>query len=126
MSGKPLSPIVAFTGVYDADGTLAGELRYWVGAHVTGTAHCALCEITHGTFREKARWRELAAGLPVPFEAVHLDERSPEVLAASDGYEPCVIALRADGSAEVVLDAGELEAMDGDPEALARALTEAA
>ena len=125
MSGEPRSSIVAFTGVYDADGTLAGELRYWVGAHVTGTAHCALCEITHGTFREKSRWRERAAGLPAPFEAVHLDERSPEVRAASEGHEPCVVALRADGSAEVVLDAGELEAMDGNPEALARALTDA-
>ncbi|MFM9139908.1 MAG: hypothetical protein ACKOTH_05070 [Solirubrobacterales bacterium] len=67
--------IVAFTGVYDADGTLAGELSYWVGAHVTGSRQCAICEITHGRFTEKARWRELAAGLPVPFEAVHLDER---------------------------------------------------
>lgn len=125
MSSQTTSPIVTFTGVYDADGTLAGELRYWVGAHVTGTAHCALCEITHGMFREKARWRELAAALPVPFEAVHLDERSPAVRTASEGHEPCVVALHADGSAEVVLDAGELEAMDGDPEALARALTEA-
>lgn len=126
MSSQTTSPIVAFTGVYDADGTLAGELRYWVGAHLTGSAHCALCEITHGTFREKTRWRELAAGLPVPFEAVHLDERTPEVRAASEGHEPCVVALRADGSATVLLSAGELGSMAGDPEALARALTEAA
>ena len=125
MSGETTSPIVAFTGVYDADGTLTGELRYWVGAHVTGTTHCALCEITHGMFRQKHRWRELAAALPVPFEAVHLDERTPEVRAASVGHEPCVVALRADGSAEVLLSAGELEAMAGEPEALARALTEA-
>lgn len=122
MAPGEASGITALVGVYDADGTLSGELRYWIGAHVTGKAHCALCEITHGTFREKARWRELAERLPVPFEAVHLDERSPQVLAASDGHEPCVVALRADGTAEVVLGAGELEAMDGDPEALAAAL----
>ena len=114
--------IVAFTGVYDADGTLAGELSYWVGAHVTGTRHCALCEITHGTFREKARWRDLAGRLPVPFEAVHLDERSPEVAAASDGAGACVVARRADGSLEVVLGPGELDAMGGDPDRLAEAL----
>ena len=117
--------MTALVGVYDADGTLSGELAYWVGAHLTGRRHCALCEITHGMFREKTQWRELAAGLPVPFEAVHLDERSPEVLAASDGCEPCVVALRADGSAEVVLGAEELEAMGGDPTRLASALDEA-
>jgi hypothetical protein len=114
--------IIAFTGVYDADGTLAGELAYWVGAHVTGSRHCALCGITHGTFREKARWRELAGALPVPFEAVHLDERSPAVAAASEGTGACVVAERADGSLEVVLGPGELDAMAGDPDRLAEAL----
>lgn len=122
MDGDGKSEIVGFTGVYDADGTLAGELRYWVGAHVTGTHHCALCEITHGTFREKARWRELADSLPVTFEAVHLDERSAVVRAASEGHEPCVVALRADGSAQVALDAAVLEEMGGDPDRLAKAL----
>jgi len=116
------SPVTSLVGVYDADGTLTGELRYWIGAHVTGTAHCSLCEITHGLFREKARWRELAHGLPVPFEAVHLDERSPEVAGVSEGRAPCVIALRADGSADLVLGPDDLEAMAGDPEALAAAL----
>ena len=122
MSGAGTGGIVEFTGVYDADGTLAGELAYWVGAHVTGTRHCALCEITHGTFREKARWRELAAQLPVPFRSVHLDERSPEVRAASEGHEPCVVAQRANGTVELVLGAPELEAFEGDPDRLAGAL----
>ena len=90
-------------GVYDADGTFLGELRYWVGAHLTGTAHCALCEITHGLFREKAEWREVVEGLPVPFEAVHLDERSREVEEASQGRTPCVLAVLADGSVDLLL-----------------------
>lgn len=122
MAATAENPIVAFTGVYDADGTLAGELAYWVGAHVTGSRHCALCEITHGTFREKARWRELAEELPVPFEAVHLDERGPEVAAVTKGTGACVVAERADGSLEVVLDALDLDAMAGDPDRLAEAL----
>jgi hypothetical protein len=117
------SEIVGFTGVYDADGTLSGELSYWIGAHVTGSRHCALCEITHGTFREKARWRELAAGLPVPFEAVHLDERTPDVERVTDGQAPCVVAHRADGSLEVVLDATALDGLNGDPDRLAAALS---
>ena len=119
------SPVAALVGVYDADGTLTGELRYWVGAHVTGTSHCALCEITHGLFREKARWREVSGRLPVPFEAVHLDERSPEVREASEGRTPCVLAARTDGSVDLLLGPGDLEAMDGDPSRLASALSEA-
>jgi hypothetical protein len=122
MAGAEESAIVGFTGVYEADGTLAGELAYWIGAHVTGTRHCALCEITHGSFREKARWRELADALPVSFEAVHLDERDPAVAAASEGRAPCVLALREGGEVEVVLDATQLEALDGDPDRLAGAL----
>ena len=43
-------------GVYDADGTLLGEARYWIGARL-GRTHCSLCEITHGLFTERADWR---------------------------------------------------------------------
>ena len=119
-SGK----VASLVGVYDADGTLTGELRYWVGAHLTGTTHCALCEITHGLFREKAEWREAVGELPVHFEAVHLDERSPQVTAASEGRTPCVLAVRTDGSVDLLLGPEELEAMDGDPSRLIAALSE--
>ena len=119
------STVTALVGVYDADGTLTGELRYWVGAHLTGTAHCALCNITHGLFREKAGWREVVEELPLPFEAVHLDERSPEVAEASEGRTPCVLAARTDGSVDILLGPGELEAMGGEPSHLASALSEA-
>ena len=119
------NPITALIGVYDADGTLSRELAYWVGAHLTGRRHCALCEITHGTFREKAQWRELAAGLAVPFEAVHLDERSEAVARASQGKTPCVLAVLEDGSLEMLFEPEDLEAMKGDPARLASALGEA-
>lgn len=122
MTATKESGIVAFTGVYDADGTITGELSYWVGAHVTGSRHCALCEITHGTFREKARWRELAEELAVPFEAVHLDERTPAIAAVTEGVGACIVAERADGSLEVVLGALDLDAMAGDPDRLAETL----
>lgn len=125
MADTPNRSVSALLGVYDADGTLTGELRYWVGAHVTGTSHCALCEITHGLFREKARWREVSGRLPVPFEAVHLDERSPEVRGASEGRTPCVLAARTDGSVDLLLGPEDLRAMDGEPSRLASALSEA-
>lgn len=117
--------VTSLVGVYDADGSFSGELRYWVGAHLTGTRHCALCEITHGLFRKKAGWQMLVAELPVPFEAVHLDERSAAVAEACTGRTPCVLAVLEDGSIEVLLEPEELEAMDGDPARLASALGEA-
>ena len=119
------SQVTSLVGVYDADGTLLGELRYWIGAHLTGTAHCALCEVTHGLFREKARWREVAEAMPVPFEAVHLDERSPAVAEASENRTPCVLASHADGAVEVLLGPDELETMGGEPSRLAAAVSEA-
>lgn len=118
------SEIVSLVGVYNADGTLKGELRYWFGARV-GRTHCALCEITHGSFREKVEWKRVSGELPVPFEAVHLDERSPEVKAASGAQTPCVVALTGDGS-EVLLGPEELEACRSEPQALAAAIIAAA
>ena len=43
----------------------------------------------------------------------------------ASGITALVGVYDADGTAEVVLGAGELEAMDGDPEALAAALKRA-
>lgn len=106
--------IVKLTGIYDANGSLAGELSYWMGARL-GVRHCALCEITHGLVRAKPEWLELRRNLPVEFTAVHLDERDPAVAEASRGREPCVVAVRDDGSAEVVIDRTELERCEGDP-----------
>ena len=38
---------------YHADGGPIGEVRYIIGK-LLGTAHCALCDITHSPFRRKA------------------------------------------------------------------------
>ena len=116
--------IISLVGVSNAEGTLAAELRYWFGARL-GRAHCALCEITHGSFREKAEWKRVSGELPVPFEAVHLDERSPEVKAASGTQTPCVVALTGDSS-EVLLGPEKLEACRSEPRALATAILAAA
>lgn len=117
------APVTALTGVYDADGGLIGELRYWLGARL-GRAHCALCDITHGSVRERRSWRAERAGLPVPFRAVHLDERSPRELEASDGHAPCVLAHTAAG-VELLLGPADLAACDGAPARLAAAIREA-
>ncbi len=113
-------PVTRLTGVYHADGSLLGELRYVAGTIFGGT-HCSLCDITHGRVREKAQWRAERDRLPVPFTAVHLDERSGDEAAASEGRTPCVLAHTDDGI-ELLLGPDELDACEGDPAALVAAI----
>jgi hypothetical protein len=100
--------IVALTGVYDADGTLVGELRYWIGARL-GRAHCALCDITHGSVRERPEWQACRDDLSVPFATVHRDEQTDAVAAATAGEYPAVVATLDDGTTIRILDGAALE-----------------
>ena len=75
------SSIIELVGVYDADGTVVGEVRYWFGARF-GSAHCELCDITHGTFRRTSAWRDFLDRCEVPFVTHHRDDAPPDVLAA--------------------------------------------
>ena len=111
------------TGVYQADGSLIGELRYFAGK-LMGRAHCALCDITHGTIREKEAFTSCRAALPVPLVTVHLDERSEEVRAFTEGRTPCVIAHTSAGL-EMLLTAEALEACASDVQRFHRAVMDA-
>ena len=118
-----MSRLVSLVGVYDARSDLRSELAYWVGARL-GRRHCALCDITHGTFRERSSWRQCRDGLPVPFAQVHLDERPDEIVALTDGAVPCVVARTDDGDL-VLLDRDALERCAGDPDRLVSAIAAA-
>jgi hypothetical protein len=103
--------VTALTGVYQAEGSLQGELRYVVGK-LLGNAHCALCDITHGSVREKKGFTACREALPVPLRNVHLDERSPEIARFTEGRTPCVVAHTAEGLV-LLLDEAALEACQG-------------
>jgi hypothetical protein len=101
-------------GVYKADGSLRGEISYVVG-HLLGRRHCSLCDVTHSPVRRKASWDRMAAGLGVPFELVHMDERDAatrEVVATWDAA-PAVLVER-DGVLTLLLSGEEIEAVHGD------------
>ena len=107
-------------GVYDADGTLRGELTYWVNARF-GKAHCALCDITHGLTRQKREWKECRSTLPVEFDTFHRDDQPDHVRAAANDIAPVVVAETDDG-VTLLLGPAELDACHGSTEAMMAAL----
>ena len=111
-------------GVYDADHTLRGELSYWVGARL-GRAHCSLCDITHGTFREKPDWQACRMGLPIPFDTFHRDDQPDAVRAAVAGAAPVVVAETDDGDIVPLLAGPALDACGGSVDALVAAVEQA-
>ena len=111
-------------GVYNADGSVRGELAYLVRARL-GRAHCALCDITHGAVREKAEWKACRASLPVPFATFHTNDQPPAVRDAHGGQVPVVLA-ETDSGFVVLVTPDELEACAGSTDRLAAAVETAA
>ena len=109
--------VVRFVGVYDADGTVTGELSYLFRRTFAG-AHCALCDITHGRVRERSQWREAREMLPVPFDAYHRNDQPAAVRVAAGDRAPIVVAEFTDGRMELVLDEEALQACGGSPKQL--------
>ena len=108
--------IVRLIGVYDANGTLRGEIAYWIEARL-GRRHCSLCEVTHGLFTVKEEWKRCRDGLPVAFDTFHRDDQ-PEVVRAATGDRAPVVLAETDGGLVVLLDGMQIEAADGDPQHL--------
>ena len=111
-----MTRLTRLIGVYDADGSITGELSYFLRARL-GRAHCALCDITHGRVRERADWKACRVRLPVPFETFHRDDQPASVCALGMRL-PVVVGETADGTVTVVADADDLDACAGDPERL--------
>ena len=114
---------IRLIGVYNADGGVIGELKYFFG-HLIGTAKCELCDITHSPIRRKSSWDRLAGGLKseygLDFALEHLNERSEAENKASAGREPCVLAEYPDGSLGMFLDRQELRMVDGNVDRFAK------
>jgi hypothetical protein len=115
--------IVGLVGVYDADSTVRGELAYWLGARL-GRRHCALCEITHGSVRQRPEWKAYQCRLPVPFDTFHRNDQPDTIRAAAGGEAPVVVA-ETDSRHVLLLDARDLEACHGSIDRLIEAIEHA-
>ena len=110
-------PIVRLVGVYNADATIAGELRYVAGRFL-GSSHCALCNLTHGRLRRRADFDARAAVLPVALELFHRNDQPDELRALTDGRLPCIVGIRASGGRAVVVMDEQLKECSGDVDRL--------
>jgi hypothetical protein len=119
-----VTEVTRLIGVYDADGTILGELSYFLRARV-GRAHCALCDITHGRVRERSDWRTERDRLPVPFTTFHRDDQPAAIRAAASSAAPVVLAEMTEGTLVVMVGPDELEACGGAPKQLVAAIESA-
>jgi hypothetical protein len=120
----PTQRIVRLVGVYDAHSTVRGELAYWVGARL-GRRRCSLCEITHGSVRQRPEWKTCLAGLPVPFDTYHRNDQPDSIRTTSGGEVPVVVAATDTGHL-VLLHAEDLDACDGSIDRLVEAIEQSA
>ncbi|MEQ1873852.1 MAG: hypothetical protein ABL953_09005 [Ilumatobacteraceae bacterium] len=120
----PPTRIDRLIGVYDADSTVRGELAYWIGARL-GRRHCSLCDITHGSVRERPEWKACRAGLPVPFDTYHRNDQPENARTAANGVAPVVVA-ETDSGTVVLLSPADLDACGGSIDLLVDAIERAA
>ena len=119
-----MTPIIRLIGVYNADGTVRGELSYWINAR-RGRAHCALCDITHGPVRWRPEWKACVSTLPIPFDTYHRNDQPVAVRAVVGDLTPAVVAETAAGHV-LLLGPAELEACGGSIAALMAAVEQRA
>jgi len=98
-------------GIYNAKGSVVGEVQYFFGK-LLGQTHCALCDITHGYFTEKADFTSCRDALTIPFENLHLDELDSQLESYRD-FAPCVIAI-SKSVPTLLITTSELEQCHGD------------
>jgi hypothetical protein len=99
--------------IYDADLTIAGELSYAIGK-LTGTRHCALCDISHGLNPiGKGRWRSYRKLHPA-INWLHRNDISDQMRDALPCSLPCVVLQCDSGTLIELMNSADLASCDGD------------
>ena len=99
LSAQETSPKVYF--IYNASGTLAGELNYLYGKYFLDE-HCELCDITHSTVSAKPEWKTWISALKCENYVLHTNEANEMKVDYSAFELPVVLVDRGDGMEELV------------------------
>ncbi len=91
--------ITKLIGIYDADGGIFGEIKYFAGK-IFSNKHCSLCDITHGS--SKNEWAKCEKRLPIAIDFIHLNERNSAIEEYTKGVTPCVIGKTATGYVTII------------------------
>ena len=102
--------ITKLIGIYDADGGIFGEIKYFAGK-IFSNNHCSLCDITHG--KSKSEWKKCEKQLPIAIDFIHLNERNEEIAKYTNGATPCIIGKTATGYVTIIAKK-ELDECNGD------------
>ena len=98
--------------VYNVDAGFIGELQYITGK-ISGRAHCALCDITHGwAWKGREEWRQFLKHTRLSFQVVHRNEQPESLALYTKDVLPCVVVRRG-GAYEMVMTPVELEGFGG-------------
>lgn len=108
--------------IYNADGSILGELRY-LAQKLSGGASCPLCDITHGLNpRGRAEWRA-GSSTHAPVVWLHSNEQPAELALFTKGRLPAVVVKHNETYVQA-LSAAELAACHGDYGAFERLLSQ--
>lgn len=110
------------TGIYNAEGSLTGEIKYFF-RKIMGTTSCSLCDISHQVVIEKPEFKILKNQMP-NLQMQHLDEINEDIAQLVEGKTPCVVALQNE-QWQIILDKDELANCHGKVEAFSRLLLQA-
>ncbi len=100
-------------GIYNADGSFFGELRYSI-SKVVGKSSCSLCELTHGwNPLGKRSWKTVCNSSDLDIHLIHRDEATASQLKTA-GDLPSFIA-ESDGGWVQIMSAGQINKFKNRP-----------
>jgi len=104
-----MKKILRLIGVYNANGTLLGELAYLIRKKL-GIRDCVLCDITYRGFRKNKEWLEHPKSKNV--ELIYLNDRNEELREFTDQKTPCIVG-QVKGGYVMVINKDELRRLKG-------------
>ena len=98
--------------IYNAEGSVKGELKYLYEKYFKDIK-CSMCDITHGTFMQKKKWKNKCLTFPFEIECMHLDELPSDIKSLVNDKTPCVVA-QINSINKIIIKDEELVHMNGD------------